>query len=128
MFGEHDELDWSAAAGAATAFADGIALMTAIFYLAINARDAMTDGGKLIVAIASDVPAQQSNRRDDAAVRAGHVVITITLLASVLSTCDPAELFRDLGAARGCIAPFGGLIEIIDETKGEVSVGIRLRR
>jgi signal transduction histidine kinase len=127
VLGKQVELDWSAAAGAAMAFADGIALMTAIFYIAVNARDAMMEGGKLVVATAARAPAQRSGQDGDAAVTAGHVVITITLLGQRYSTRDAVELFPDLDAARDCVAPFGGLIEILDETIGAISIGIRLR-
>jgi signal transduction histidine kinase len=127
VLGKQVELDWSTAVGAETAFADGIALMTAICYVAINARDAMVAEGKLIVATANRAPSHESSRADHTAVTAGHVVITITLLGQRSATRKAVELFPDLDAARDCVAPFGGLIEIFDETKGEITIGIRLR-
>jgi signal transduction histidine kinase len=124
VLGKQIELDLVTAAGAATAFADGIALMTAIFYIAVNARDAMTEGGRLTIEAASHAPAQQSR---GAAVTPGHVLITITLKVPQIRARDPAELLPDLDAARDCIAPFGGSIEILDEPGDRISIGVRLR-
>jgi len=99
--GEQIELDMALAPDLAPAWADTHQLMTLLLNLAILARDAMPDGGKLTFGT-GEVPACERQGHEEAA-SVGHVRITIHACSHDIADHDQGRAFLDLGLVQDCI-------------------------
>jgi len=100
------------AAEVAPVWVDPGELMTVLLHLAVIARDAMPDGGKLVFA--------SSNAE------AGGITIAAKLSGSEISVDDLRRTFADLGLAGDFARRAGGRIEVYREPGRETSVEIHL--
>ncbi len=106
--GEQIEIDMALAADVPHALVDPHQLMTAILHLAIDARDAMPQGGRLTFSTANAPLAE----RDVSEAGAGNDVV-IAVGACGYGACAelPERIFLDLSVAANCIGPSNGHIE-----------------
>jgi len=102
--GEQIEIDMALPADIPHALVDPHQLMTAILNLAIDARDAMPQGGRLTFRTANAPPAERD-------VSGAGVVIAVGACGYGACTELPARIFLDLGVAANCIGPSNGHIE-----------------
>ena len=123
--GEQIEIDMAPSADIWLALVDPRQLMTAILHLAIDARDAMPQGGRLSFSTANALLAES----DVSGLGAGdYVVITVGVCGHGISAGDPARIFVDLSVAGDCIGPSGGHIERCSEARPGATVRIYLPR
>jgi CheY-like chemotaxis protein len=121
--GERIEIDSALAADVSLALVDPHQLMTAILNLAIDARDAMPQGGRLGFSTATALLAEG----DAGGVGAGnYVVIAVGACGYGISADRPARIFADLSIAADCIKPSKGHIEICSDAGPGVTVRIYL--
>ncbi|MDB5638229.1 MAG: putative sensor histidine kinase with a response regulator receiver domain, partial [Bradyrhizobium sp.] len=119
--GEQIEIDTMLAADVSPAWIDPSQLMTAILYLAIVARDAMPEGGKLGFATASSVAA-----KNDAGAAADHIVIAVNASGHGVTADGEDSAFADLGITDDIIRQCNGDIEIRRGAGRSTSVEIHL--
>jgi CheY-like chemotaxis protein len=124
--GEHIEIDAMPAADAAFVLVDPSRLMTAILNLAIVARDAMPEGGRLDLATASAMQGQSYAGADNAFPAADHVMIAVSAQGYGISADHPDRVFADLGATRDFIGQSGGDIRICSAAGRGASAEIHL--
>jgi CheY-like chemotaxis protein len=125
--GEQVEIDTVLATDAPAAWVDASRLMTAILNVAIIARDAMPEGGKLSFETGSPV-ARESGGDDNIASPSNPVVIAAHASGHGISAGDLARAFGDLGAVRDFIRRSDGDIEVHSRADRGTSVEIRLPR
>jgi CheY-like chemotaxis protein len=89
-------------------------LMTVLLHLAVMARDAVPDGGKLVL--------------ESSSAGADGVTITVKLSVSGISADDQRRTFADFSLARDFAGRAGGRIEVYREAGRETSVEIHLPR
>jgi CheY-like chemotaxis protein len=123
--GEQIEIDTVLATDVPSAWIDASRLMSALLQVAITARDAMPDGGKLSFETAS---AMASCGDDDTVGAADHVVIAAHASGHGISADDLARAFGDLGANGEFIRSSNGDIEVHGRAGRGTSVEIRLPR
>jgi len=116
------------AIGVPHVLADPSRLMAAILELAIMARDAMQDGGKLTLQAASAVPEAGVAGAANACAAGDHVVIAISACGYGISADDPDRTFADLGMISDFIAQSGGHIRVCRDAGRGASVEIGLPR
>jgi CheY-like chemotaxis protein len=120
--GEQIEIDTMLAADVSPAWIDPSQLMTAILHLAIVARDAMPEGGKLGFATASSVAGENG------ADAADHLVIAVNASGHGVAADRKDPAFADLGMTEDVIRQCNGHIEVRRGLDREPSVEIRLPR
>jgi CheY-like chemotaxis protein len=120
--GEQIEIDTTLATDVAPAWADPSQLMTALLNLAIIARDAMPEGGKLGFMTASSL----SGENDAGA--ADHVVIAVDASGHGVAAGRKDPPFADLGMTEDIIRQCNGHIEIRRGGGRGTLVEIHLRR
>ena len=123
--GEQIEIDTVLATDVPSAWIDASRLMSALLQVAIAARDAMPDGGKLSFETAGAMP---SCGDDDMAGAAAPVVIAAHVSGYGISADDLARAFGDLGAVRDFIRQSDGDIDVHSRADRGTSVEIRLPR
>jgi CheY-like chemotaxis protein len=124
--GEHIEIDAMPVTGAAFVVVDPSRLMTVILDLALMARDAMPEGGRLALAASSGIQGEHCTGADGALVAADHVMIAVNASGHGMSAEHPDRVFADLGSSRDFIRQCSGHIEIRREAGGGTSVEIYL--
>jgi CheY-like chemotaxis protein len=124
--GEQIEIDSVPATGVPDVLIDPSRLMAAILDLAIMARDAMPDGGKLTLQATSDVTTAAD--ADSEAAAGDYVGIAVSACGYGISTDHPDRAFADLGMIRDFIAQSGGHIRVCREAGRGTSVEIGLSR
>jgi CheY-like chemotaxis protein len=124
--GEQIEIDSVPATGVPDVLIDPSRLMAAILDLAIMARDAMPDGGKLTLQATSDVTTAAD--ADSEAAAGDYVGIAVSACGYGISADHPDRAFADLGMIRDFIAQSGGHIRVCREAGRGTSVEIGLRR
>jgi CheY-like chemotaxis protein len=121
--GEQIEIESALAVDVSLALVDPHQLMTAILNLAIDARDAMPQGGRLSFSTANALLAAS----DGSGVGAGnYVMIVVGACGYGISADRPASIFVDLGVAGDCIRPSNGHIEVGSEAGSGATVRIYL--
>lgn len=110
------------------AMVDEVQFMTAVFYLALNMRDAMPDGGKLVFTARSVLCQDFGAHADDEVAAADDVVVAIDAPDAGISTGDPATVLPDLDMAQHCLTPSGSRIEARSEAGRGISIRIYLPR
>jgi PAS domain S-box-containing protein len=138
--GEHVEIESMLDDGIATAMVDPTQLTTAVLNLALNARDAMPDGGKLTLETA-DVVLDESYARMNPGVTPGpYVLIAVSDTGTGISrdivdkVFDPFFTTKDVGKGTGLglsmvygfIKQSGGHIKIYSEPNQGTSVKMYL--
>jgi CheY-like chemotaxis protein len=103
--GEQIEIETILAPGVAAAVVDPHQLMTLILNLAILARDAMPDGGKLILET-ENVPAENIGETDD------HVRIGVSASCYGIFVDYQDRAFVDLGMVQDCVRQSNGQIKV----------------
>ena len=99
-------------------------LMTAVLRLAIDARDAMPQGGRL--SLRSGRVVVEENGAGSGAAAGNFVVIAVSARGYGISPDDPELAFIDSAAVHECIGPFDGHVEIRREVGCGTSVRIYL--
>jgi CheY-like chemotaxis protein len=112
-------------AGVPPGWADPHQLMTAILNLAIMARDAMPEGGKLTFATRNSAAGENDAGPGGAAPR---VVIAVNASGYASSANQRDRAFADLGAVRDFISQSSGHLDVRSEAGGGTSVEIHLPR
>ena len=124
--GEQIEIDTVLAADRQTALVDPDRLMTVILNLAIMARDAMPEGGKLAFGSASAAPGTASAGADSGIAAARLVTIMVEARGDRGSADRPDRIFADLDAVEDFIARSDGHIKTKSEPARGASVRIHL--
>jgi signal transduction histidine kinase len=119
--GEQIEIDTMLAADVWPAWIDPSQLMAAILHLAIAARDAMPEGGKLALTTRSCIAGN-----NDADVAAGHVVVAVNFCGHGIAVDRKDPTLGDLGMAEAIIKRCDGHIEIRAGAGGAISIEIYL--
>jgi CheY-like chemotaxis protein len=115
------EIDTMLAADVSPAWIDPSQLMTAILHLAIVARDAMPEGGKLALMTGSCIAGN-----NDAGVAADDVVIAVNFRGHGIAADRRGPALEDLGMVDGIVKRCNGHIEIRGGPGGAVSIEIHL--
>jgi CheY-like chemotaxis protein len=131
--GEQIDIDCRPASDVSSAWVDASQLMTAILNLAVVARDAMPDGGKLILesraAVSGEGSAGAGPGTSTANMSAAdHVTIAVSVLGYGISTDRQPPTFADLGMATDCATRADGNIKVCRVAGRETSVEIHLPR
>jgi CheY-like chemotaxis protein len=131
--GERIEIDCRPASDVASAWVDASQLMTAILNLAIVARDAMPDGGKLMLeskaAVACEGRAGAGPGISTAGIPAAdHVTIAVSVSGYGSSAGSRQPTFADLGMATDFAMRADGNIKVCRAAGRETSVEILLPR
>jgi len=111
--GEQIEIDSKLSADGVTALVDPHRLMTAILNLAIDARDAMPDGGRLTLKTAA--AAVENAGAGSGAIAGSCVMVAVSACGYGASADHPDRVFTDLDAVQQCIRPLNDHIEICNE-------------
>jgi CheY-like chemotaxis protein len=124
--GEQIEVDCRLASGVSSAWVDASQLMTAILSLAVVAREAMPDGGKLLLeSKAAGVGPGISAANDSTA---DHVTIEVSVSAYGGSSDRRQLAFADLGMATDSATRADGNVRVCRAAGRETSVEIHLPR
>jgi CheY-like chemotaxis protein len=126
--GEQIEIDSVPATGIAHVLVDPSRLMAAILKLAIMARDAMPDGGKLTLQATSGVPEASVAGAYSEVAAGDYIAISVSACNYGISTGHPDRAFAELGMISDFISQSGGHISVCREAGGGTSVEIGLRR
>jgi len=128
MLGEHIEIDALRTADVSIALVDPNLLMTAILNLAVIARDAMPEGGKLTFEITNAVSEQNYSSAETEINAADYVTIAVSASGYGVSAVDSDRAFTDLSVIEDFIKRSNGHINICDEDGGGTSVKLYLPR
>ena len=123
--GEQIEIDSVPATGVPHVLVDPSRLMAAILNLAIMARDAMPNGGKLTLQATSVPDTDAAGANSEVAAR-DHVVIAVSACGYGISADHPDRAFADLGMISGFIAQSSGHIRVCREAGRVTSIEIGL--
>jgi CheY-like chemotaxis protein len=124
--GEQIEIDSKLSADVATALVDPYQLMTAILNLAIDARDAMPEGGRLIFKTAVAVVENGGAGADSGAIAGNYVMVAVSACRYGIAADHPERAFADLGAVQQCVGPLNGHIQICSEAEHGTAVKLYL--
>ena len=124
--GEQIEIDPVPATGVSLALVDPHQLMTAILHLAIMARDAMPEGGRLAIEAGSTV-AKGGGAGSEAAAGNG-VMVAVSAFRHGVSPGHADRLFADLGIVDDFVKQSNGHIRVCSEAGPGTSVKICLPR
>jgi signal transduction histidine kinase len=116
------EVDLAAAADIPPALADPGQLMAAVLSLAIVARNAMPEGGKLVLAAATAA----NTERSDAHASVGAVMISIDAHGYAEVAGHHEQIFSDVGTALDFVARCGGHLAICAASDERARVEILL--
>jgi signal transduction histidine kinase len=128
VMGRQIEIDMSLATDAVPATVDGVQFTTAIFYLALDMRDAIPDGGKLAFTTRAALCRDIGAHVDDEVAAVDDVVVAINASNAEISMGDPLAVLADLDMARDCLAPSGGRIEVRSEAGRGIGIRIHLSK
>jgi CheY-like chemotaxis protein len=120
------EIEPAPAADVPLALVDPHQLMTAVLRLAIDARDAMPQGGRLSFRSGRAVVEENDSGAGSGAAAGNLVVIAVSARGYGISADDPEPAFIDPAAVRQCIRPFDGHVEIRREAGCGTTVRIYL--
>jgi CheY-like chemotaxis protein len=126
--GEQIEIDTVLAADAPSAFVDASRLMTAILDIAITARDAMPDGGKLRLETYGSAGAASRAGDERIAAAADHAVMAAHAAGHGISSDHLERAFGDLPQTADFIAKSDGHLEVRSRAGRGTSIEIRLPR
>ncbi|HMJ42020.1 MAG TPA: response regulator [Pseudolabrys sp.] len=126
--GEQIEIDPVPATGVSLALVDPHQLMTAILHLAIMARDAMPEGGRLAIEAESTVAEGGGADAGSEAGAGDGVMVAVSAFRHGISPGHADRLFADLGIVNDFVKQSNGHISVCGETGAETSVKIYLPR
>jgi CheY-like chemotaxis protein len=124
--GEQIEIDPVPASGVSLVLVDPHQLMTAILHLAIMARDAMPEGGRLALETGSTV-AEGAGAGSEPDAGDG-VMVAVSAFRHGISTGHADRLFADLGIVNDFVKQSNGHIRVCSEAGPGTSVKICLPR
>jgi CheY-like chemotaxis protein len=116
------------ATGVSLALVDPHQLMAAILHLAIMARDAMPEGGGLILEAGSTVTEEGSAAGGSEAGSGDGVMITVSAFRHGISPGHADRLFADLGSVNDFVRQSNGHVRVCSEAGAGTSVKIYLPR
>lgn len=126
--GEQIEIDTALAAGVSPALADPSRLMAAILNLAIMARDAMPEGGKLTFETRNAVSGEGGVGAKDEVSVGDDVMVAVSASGHGVCGEHTARTFIDLNLIQDLIGQANGDVKIRCEARQETSVQIYLPR
>lgn len=126
--GEQIEIDLVPASGVLLALVDPHQLMTAILHLAIMARDAMPEGGRLAIEAGSTVAKGGGAGAGSEAAAGNGVMVAVSAFRHGISPGHADRLFADLGIVDDFVKQSNGHISVCGETGAGTSVKIYLPR
>ena len=126
--GEQIEIESVLAIGVSPALVDPSRLMTVLFNLAVMARDAMPEGGKLTFETRSAVAVESWAGADGEAYAGDYVMIAVRAAGYRVSADDPSRAFTDLSMIEHFIKQSNGRIEVCRKAGRGASVEIYLPR
>jgi signal transduction histidine kinase len=126
--GEQIEITSMLAGDAPLAVVDPNRLMTAVLNLAISARDAMPEGGKLTFVSGIATPDDDDARAPGRIAAGGDVMIAVCACGDGISAELPERIFSGLGMVRNFIAQSNGHIAVRGEAGRTATVEIYLPR
>ena len=126
--GEQIEIDPVPASGVSLALVDPHQLMTAILHLAIMARDAMPEGGRLAIEAGSTVAKGGGAGAGSEAAAGNGVMVAVSAFRHGISSGHADRLFADLGIVDAFVKQSNGHISVCGETGAGTSVKIYLPR
>lgn len=126
--GEQIEICSMPATGAAAAWVDPSLLMTAILDLAIAARDATPQDGKLILQIRDAAAGESYACAGSEIPAADYVAIVVSVSGPGISGGGQDQAFADIGKTRDFVAQVNGCVEVHREAGCAASVEIYLPR
>ena len=126
--GEQIEIDTAPAPAASFALVDPNQLMTTILKLAIMARDAMPEGGKLRFETASATPEESLGGAANQAIAGAEVLIAVHMRRDGISGGLPDPVLDGLSQVRDFIAQSHGHVEVRSGAGHGTSVRIFLPR
>ena len=126
--GEQIEIDPVPASGVSLALVDPHQLMTAILHLAIMARDAMPEGGRLAIEAGSTVARGGGAGAGSEAAAGNGVMVAVSAFRHGISPGHADRLFADLGIVNDFVKQSNGHISVCGETGAGTSVKIYLPR
>ena len=126
--GEQIEIDPVPASGVSLALVDPHQLMTAILHLAIMARDAMPEGGRLAIEAGSTVAKGGGAGAGSEAAAGNGVMVAVSAFRHGISPGHADRLFADLGIVDAFVKQSNGHISVCGETGAGTSVKIYLPR
>jgi signal transduction histidine kinase len=126
--GEQFEIAAVLASDAPLAVVDPNQLMTAVLNLAIDARDAMPEGGKLTLATGNAVRDGDDGRTHGRDADGSHVMIAVCASGYGISADLPERVFSGLGVVRKFAVQCNGHIEVRGEAGRGATVEIHLPR
>lgn len=118
------EIRSTLAAGLPPVWVDPGQLMTAVLHLAVMARDAVPDGGQLVLESRALVAEDGSGGDGPENATAGGVAVAVSVCGAVAERLDQA--FADLGLAGNFAARANGHIKVFSEAGRGMSVEIHL--
>jgi CheY-like chemotaxis protein len=121
--GEHIEIDALRATDVSPALVDPNLLMTAILNLAVMARDAMPEGGKLTLETRDAVSGERCASVEDEIGVANHVMVAVNAAA-----VHPDRAFANIGMVRDFIRQSNGHIDVRSDAGRGTSVKMYLPR
>ena len=126
--GEQIEIDPVPATGVSLALVDPHQLMTAILHLAIMARDAMPEGGRLAIEAGSTVARGGGAGAGSEAAAGNGVMVAVSAFRHGVSPGHADRLFADLGIVDDFVKQSNGHIRVCSEAGPGTSVKICLPR
>ncbi|MGJ4952613.1 histidine kinase dimerization/phospho-acceptor domain-containing protein [Bradyrhizobium sp. HKCCYLS20291] len=123
--GTEIEVTTSVAAGVPSAFADPGQLMAALLYLAITARNAMDQGGRIDIQATSACAATSG---DDVVDECCDVRIVVTATANGAASLSAAQMFPDIRMVQDFVTQSNGRLALEPSHGGAASVEIVLPR
>jgi CheY-like chemotaxis protein len=123
--GEHIEIDALRAADVSPALVDPNLLMTAILNLAVMARDAMPEGGKLTFETRNAVSGERGASVEDELGAANQVMVAVNASGCA---AHPDRAFADIGMVRDFIRQSNGHIDVRSDAGRGTSVKMYLPR
>ena len=126
--GEQIEIDTALGSGVASVLVDPKLLMTAILHLAIMARDALPEGGKLTFETRNALPDEGCIGPGGEVSAGGEVMVAVNVSGTGVSAGCPDRALFDFGRIRDLVRPTRGRVKIDSEAgQGTSAIGTSVK-
>ena len=126
--GEQIEIDTALGSGVASVLVDPKLLMTAILHLAIMARDALPEGGKLTFETRNALPDEGCVGPGGEVSAGGEVMVAVNVSGTGVSAGCPDRALFDFGRIRDLVRPTRGRVKIDSEAgQGTSAIGTSVK-